>query len=1037
MGPISKRRAACRRNWLGGTKKTIVTNVPTCGAEGQCTSRVDCVRPERQDCVTPVRTKAYSKVTKTVTPISLPDITTPRTRRFINKGLRGRRLSFTEEEATEVASELELPKIEGRRIFTTESIEWLMRYSSNHGTKCPGELYFEKETRTGMRSTFVAKCKQCNEVFVLDSDTGNKTTHVTHAAIWATNSTGMGYTALEHFLACLDVPCMASKTYYKHEARFMEDLEIAWKDLLVENGKKEREMAVTLGQVDSDGVAWTVVYADGQWSQRCYNQNGKAKTGSAVIIGALTMLPLFVGVRNSYCLICSRNNGQSHEKCYKNWGGSPQAMEADLIREGFEQSIEVHQLRFKKLIGDGDSSVFNEIQYIYAKGSSPFLEVEKINCVNHAIRRLNTNILSLVGDTGYDLSCRSIVQTRWSSIGKYCQYVIEHNRINRPQTNQDTLRSDIKAVMLHVLGCHRNCNSYFCNGGKIIVPEKFKSNDGNLQSIEDGQRTDTQKEIPDTDVSVGMKLKDPKFYHKLEEIFTRLANHSKSLLLGLTNNIAECFQAQINKFAQGRRVNYTKGGKYNLKVMEATFGFQFGSGWTKSAFEKTKQTLAGSQWTKKLTQGIQRRARATARKTKRKKRIFSKFVKKGLPEFFSKRRKPLGNPSYGGHAEDVGLPESELRKRVDEFVAQHSISSKEEQWKIHEETVGQFANPLYVERRQFMITASIAGRILSLADKTPNVALLDDLLEPRNLNANPAIIWGKQNETKAIQLYEKLYNVVVHRVVTQLHVTGRTWCDFIIWTQGPLDEITGKPVNPEGQLHVTRVYRSNETLQKWNAIRDKAKIFYVEDYAPEIVDPMFPRNMGYRQPTYRLEAYRSTQNIKANKLINTITSQAPEKSQVSEADHTEEPPIKKPTRRRKSNLRPQRDGCHRNRGVARGLLCTVEQDALIKALKTGQIFAAGLDVMTPEPLPVGHELTKLKNCAVLPHIGSATIQARMAMAMLTTRNIVVEIWRNINIDEFRLLLVPRCPFGILPNRRRLTRKLLGEYTPTTSKIPPQ
>lgn len=138
------------------------------------------------------------------------------------------------------------------------------------------------------------------------------------------------------------------------------------------------------------------------------------------------------------------------------------------------------------------------------------------------------------------------------------------------------------------------------------------------------------------------------------------------------------------------------------------------------------------------------------------------------------------------------------------------------------------------------------------------------------------------------------------QVVTQLHVTGRTWCDFIIWTQGPLDEITGKPVNPEGQLHVTRVYRSNETLQKWNAIRDKAKIFYVEDYAPEIVDPMFPRNMGYRQPTYRLEAYRSTQNIKANKLINTITSQAPEKSQVSEADHTEEPPIKKPTRRRKS-----------------------------------------------------------------------------------------------------------------------------------------
>ena len=40
----------------------------------------------------------------------------------------------------------------------------------------------------------------------------------------------------------------------------------------------------------------------------------------------------------------------------------------------------------------------------------------------------------------------------------------------------------------------------------------------------------------------------------------------------------------------------------------------------------------------------------------------------------------------------------------------------------------------------------------------------------------------------------------------------------------------------------------------------------------------------------------------------------------------------------------------------------VDQSALGHALKTGQITAAGLDVMTPEPLPVDHELTQLKNC---------------------------------------------------------------------------
>lgn len=46
--------------------------------------------------------------------------------------------------------------------------------------------------------------------------------------------------------------------------------------------------------------------------------------------------------------------------------------------------------------------------------------------------------------------------------------------------------------------------------------------------------------------------------------------------------------------------------------------------------------------------------------------------------------------------------------------------------------------------------------------------------------------------------------------------------------------------------------------------------------------------------------------------------------------------------------------------VARGAL--VDQDALIKALSEGTIFSAGLDVVTPEPLPNDHPLLKLPNC---------------------------------------------------------------------------
>lgn len=66
----------------------------------------------------------------------------------------------------------------------------------------------------------------------------------------------------------------------------------------------------------------------------------------------------------------------------------------------------------------------------------------------------------------------------------------------------------------------------------------------------------------------------------------------------------------------------------------------------------------------------------------------------------------------------------------------------------------------------------------------------------------------------------------------------------------------------------------------------------------------------------------------------------------------------------------------------------VDTDALVAALQNGEIFAAGLDVTDPEPLPVDHPLVKMDNCVVLPHIGSATVQARDAMATLAARNLV-------------------------------------------------
>lgn len=65
----------------------------------------------------------------------------------------------------------------------------------------------------------------------------------------------------------------------------------------------------------------------------------------------------------------------------------------------------------------------------------------------------------------------------------------------------------------------------------------------------------------------------------------------------------------------------------------------------------------------------------------------------------------------------------------------------------------------------------------------------------------------------------------------------------------------------------------------------------------------------------------------------------------------------------------------------------IDEKELIKILKKGKIFSAGLDVFENEP-NINPELLKLKNIVLVPHIGSATEEARTAMAMLAAKNVV-------------------------------------------------
>ena len=94
---------------------------------------------------------------------------------------------------------------------------------------------------------------------------------------------------------------------------------------------------------------------------------------------------------------------------------------------------------------------------------------------------------------------------------------------------------------------------------------------------------------------------------------------------------------------------------------------------------------------------------------------------------------------------------------------------------------------------------------------------------------------------------------------------------------------------------------------------------------------------------------------------------------------------------------PERDvsirGGHRVLGALHELghdatLVDPGETALAEALRSKTIFAAGLDVTDPEPLPPEHELYALPNCVIAPHIASATVGTPDAMCWPSTGSTV-------------------------------------------------
>ncbi len=72
----------------------------------------------------------------------------------------------------------------------------------------------------------------------------------------------------------------------------------------------------------------------------------------------------------------------------------------------------------------------------------------------------------------------------------------------------------------------------------------------------------------------------------------------------------------------------------------------------------------------------------------------------------------------------------------------------------------------------------------------------------------------------------------------------------------------------------------------------------------------------------------------------------------------------------------------------------IDDEAMIEAMKSGKVFALGLDVYRGEP-KINNKYLELNNLFLLPHLGSATIKTRLSMGNRAIDNLNNFLNKNI------------------------------------------
>ena len=162
------------------------------------------------------------------------------------------------------------------------------------------------------------------------------------------------------------------------------------------------------------------------------------------------------------------------------------SLEAAIILDGFKSSISTHNIIYGKVIGDGDSSVYNKIKD--AKPYGPDFFIEKIECRNHILRNFCNKLKEICKLPRTSAVLKNKIKSNILKLRTAIVSAIKYRKNEQCPLHEkiENLKNDILNSPRHILGNHSNCAPYFCTTGTANLVKKMLYSNFNNKALEYG-----------------------------------------------------------------------------------------------------------------------------------------------------------------------------------------------------------------------------------------------------------------------------------------------------------------------------------------------------------------------------------------------------------------------------------------------------------------------------------------------------------------------------------------------------------------------